>query len=279
LVRKKIMDEKISPSKKLTALITGASSGLGEAIAKNCAGRGFDLILVSENKKELGRVHNEIKRHHSCSVISVTADLIRKDSAGKLFNFCKKRKLSVDILVNCAGIYATIEREMREIKCIDDILHLHILTFTELCFFFGKTMIRRERGFIMNISSIASRFPDPASLTYGPTKRFILSLSVALHCEWKRHNVRVTCLTPGSIRTNFFKANDVFVPSIIKSTFISPERCAEIGLDALFKGRAVVTPGITGKLQSFFLRIISRPLTYDLIRKSYFSMKNKKPRG
>ena len=262
-------------AQKLTALITGASSGLGESIARNCAGRGHYLILVSENAKELNRVRNEIKGRFSCSVTIIVLDLFRPDSADRLFDLCNRRRFTVDILVNCAGIFLNIDREMREIDCVDNILNLHIASFTKLCFLFGRLMIERRRGYILNVSSIAAYFPDPASLTYGPTKRYILSLSEALHCEWKRHNVRVTCITPGGIDTNFFKANNVFVPRIIKSSQISPEKCAEIGLGALFKGKARITPGIRGKLQSVFLRALARPSTYDIIKKSYFSMKER----
>ncbi len=263
------------PSKNFTALVTGASSGLGEAIAKNCAARGFGLILVSENARELNRVRNEIKRHYSCNAITYTVDLFRPDSAQRLFNLCQKGKLAIDLLANCAGIYLNVEREMRDTASLDNIVNLHILSFTKLCFLFGREMIKQGRGYILNVASIAARFPDPASLTYGPTKRYILSLSEALHCDWKEHNVRVTCLTPGGIRTNFFRANHVFIPPVIKSTLISPEQCAEAGLNALFKGKAVLTPGISGKLQSFFLRIISRRATYNMIKRSYFSMKEK----
>jgi uncharacterized protein len=262
---------------RLTALITGASSGLGEAIAKNCAARGFNLVMASENSKELDRVRREIEKKYSCRAIALTVNLFKPNSAERLFALCQKGKLDIDLLANCAGIYLNVEREMREVASLDNIIHLHILSFTKLCFLFGREMIKRGRGYILNVSSIAARFPDPASLTYGPSKRYILSLSEALHCDWKEHNIKVTCLTPGGIRTNFFKANKVFIPPVIKSTMITAERCAEIGLNALFKGRAVITPGVLGKLQSFFLRIISRRTTYDMIKKSYFSMKKNSP--
>jgi short-subunit dehydrogenase len=134
-------------------------------------------------------------------------------------------------------------------------------------------MLERKRGWIMNVSSIASEFPDPASLTYGPTKRYVLSFSQALHCDWKDRNVSVTCLTPGGIDTNFFRANSVFIPPIIRKTLISATDCARAGITAMFRGRARVTPGISGKLQSLLLRFVSRPMTYPIIRRSYFSMK------
>jgi short-subunit dehydrogenase len=263
------------PESRLTALITGASSGLGESIAKNLAGRGAGLVLVSENLSELKRVKNDIEARHPGVVTILETDLFEQYAADRIYDFCDKERLKVDILVNCAGMFVTIEREMRSIGCIENVVNLHVLSLTKLCFLFGRPMIERKLGYILNISSIAAEFPDPASLTYGPTKRYILSFSEALHCEWKRHNVKVTCLTPGGIRTNFFSANNVFIPSIIRRTLLSSDACAEIGLNAMFRGTSRVTPGITGKLQSFFLRMISRPSTYPIIKKIYFSMKKR----
>ena len=264
-----------NPENRLTALITGASSGLGESIAKNLAARGVDLILVSENLSELVRVKNEIGARCQRAVTILEMDLFNHDSAERVHDFCDKEKLPVDILVNCAGIFLNIEREMQSIESIENVINLHVLSMTKLCFLFGRHMIDRRLGYILNISSIAAEFPDPASLTYGPTKRYILSFSKALHCEWKPYNIHVSCLTPGGIRTNFFSANNVFIPPIIRYTLLSSDSCAEIGLNAMFRGRPRVTPGITGKLQSFFLKMISRPSTYPLIKKTYFSMKNR----
>ncbi len=262
--------------KKETALITGASSGLGEAMAKNLAMRGHDLVLVSENKKELDRVRKEItSRSSSPAVTILEMDLFRPDAADRVFAFCEKKNMPVGILVNCAGIMLNIDREMRDIGSIENVINLHVMSVTKLCFLFGRQMIERRRGHILTVSSIAAEFPDPASLTYGPTKRYILSLSEALHCEWKRHNIGVTCLTPGGIKTNFFSANSVFIPGIIRWTLISADACAEIGINAMFRGRARITPGLFGKLQSFFLKRISRPSTYPLIKKVYFGLKDR----
>ena len=259
--------------KGLTALVTGASSGLGESIAKELASRGCTCLLASENGPELERVRNDILARGAGMAIARVIDLSQPDSADRLHRFCLDRDINVDILVNCAGMYLPIEREMVDNSGVETILNLHVVSLTKLCFLFGRPMLHRKRGWILNISSIASEFPDPASLTYGPSKRYVLSFSEALHCEWKDRNVSVTCLTPGGIDTNFFRANSVFVPPIIRKTLISAPDCARAGINAMFSGKMRVTPGITGKLQSFLLRIISRPLTYPLIRRSYFSMK------
>ncbi|MBN2157992.1 MAG: SDR family NAD(P)-dependent oxidoreductase [Spirochaetes bacterium] len=259
----------------LVALVTGASSGLGESIAKNLARRGHRLILISENRTELFRVKHEIESECLSSVTVLEMDLFDPSSVERIFEFCESTQLAVDILVNCAGMFVNIDREMNDIVSIENVVNLHVTSLTKLCFLFGRAMTDRKRGYILNVSSINAEFLDPASLTYGPTKRYILALSEALHCEWKEHNVRVTCMTPGGIRTNFFAANRVYIPPVIQYTLLSSDSCAEIGLSAMFRGSLRVTPGIYGKLQSFFLKKIARPALYALIKKTYFSMKNR----
>ncbi len=260
---------------KPAALVTGASSGLGESFAHDLARRGHDLVMVSENLKELQRVKAEIGSRHDCSVTILHEDLFDPASADRIFEFCTKKKIPVDVLINCAGIYLNIDREMKDIHSVENIINLHVLSLTKLCFLFCRPMMERKHGCILNVSSINSEFPDPASLTYGPTKRYILSFTESLHCELKEHNINVTCLTPGGIRTNFFAANNVFIPPLIRHTLLSSDSCARKSLDALFRGKARITPGITGKMQSLLLRLITRPSTYPLIKKSYFSMKIK----
>jgi len=257
------------------ALVTGASSGLGESFAHDLARRGHDLVLVSENLKELKRVKADIESRHDSSVHIFEADLFHPAAAERVFDFCRKKSITIDVLINNAGIYLNIDRELKDIKSVENVINIHVLSLSKLCFLFCRPMMERKLGYILNVSSINSEFPDPASLTYGPTKRFILAFSESLHCELREHNVHVTCLTPGGLRTNFFTANDVFIPPVIRHTLLSSDACARKSLDALFRGKARITPGLTGKMQSFFLRLITRPSTYPLIKKSYFSMKKK----
>ena len=263
------------PRTRLTALITGASSGLGESFAHDLARRNHDLVLTSENLKELERVKSDIESRYGRPVAILHENLFDPKAADRIAAFCRTGNRPVDILINCAGIYLNIDREMADIQCVEDVVNLHVMSLTKLCFLFSGQMIERGYGYILNVSSINSEFPDPSSLTYGPTKRYILSFTESLHCELKNRNIRVTCLTPGGIRTNFFAANDVFIPPVIRHTLLSSDECAKKALDALFRGKARITPGLTGKLQSFFLKIITRPSTYPLIKKSYFSMKEK----
>ncbi len=269
------MGKPIQCNNTLTALVTGASSGLGESFAHELARRGYDLVLTSENRKELERVRKDISSRYGSSVTVLEINLFNSESAERIFEWCGKNDIAIDILINCAGIYLNIDRELADIRSVEQIINLHVLSLTKLCFLFCRPMMDRGRGYILNVSSINSEFPDPASLTYGPTKRYILSFTESLHCEMKERNIHVTCLTPGGIRTNFFTANDIFIPPVIRRTLISSEACAKKAIDALLRGKARVTPGMTGKVQSLFLRLVTRPSTYPLIKKTYFTMRMK----
>lgn len=258
---------------RMMALVTGASSGIGEALSRELASMDVDLVLVSENARELDRVKNEIASKHAVRVHTKVCDLFKAPSADTLFSGCQKDGLHIDILVNCAGIFLNIADETTDMQSIDNIMNLHVLNLTKLCLLFGGKMKEKRMGYILNISSIASYFVDPASLTYGPTKCYIRSFSQELHCEMREHNVVVTCLMPGATKTNFFTNNNVFVPSIMTDHLMTAEKCARIGLKALFKGKPAKVPGLLPKIQLYMLRLFVRPSTYKLAKSSYFDMK------
>ena len=264
-------------NQNLTALVTGASSGLGEAMSRLLAEKGHGLVLVSENAAELNRVRLSIKQYHPVKIEIIPADLTMQDSADKVYKTCSEKNIRVDVLVNCAGIYANTEIEIKDPRRAEDLLNIHVISLTKLCFLFGRDMIVRRAGFILNVASITAFFTDPASLTYGPSKNYIYSFSRALHCDWKEHNVKVTCALPGGIATNFFQTNEVFIPGILRKILLTPERCAAICLNALFKGKRYVIPGIAGKLQALGFWIIARPIFYRFVRRIYFSLKKSAP--
>jgi short-subunit dehydrogenase len=251
------------------ALVTGASSGIGEALAEGLARRGYDLLLVSENTTELRRVRKRLAGAYPVEVRTKVQDLARPDAAEALFSHCGKQAWEVEVLVNSAGDYLVAQRELEEPAAVASTVTLHVLTPTRLCMLFGRDMIRRGRGFILNISSISALFPDPASMTYGPAKAYLHHFSTVLHCDWKSLGVNVTCVLPGGVRTNLFQESGVYVPRFVRRHLLSPEECAAISLRALFRGRRQVIPGTSGKLQALLFRLIVRPVSYSRIKRLY----------
>jgi short-subunit dehydrogenase len=253
------------------ALVTGASSGIGEALARALAARGYRLILASENGPELERVRRELAP--STQTLALVEDLALPGAAERLYQRCRELGWQVEVLVNCAGMFLNLERELAEPGCAERLLTLHVQTPTQLCLRFAAGMIERRRGFILNVASISALFPDPSSLTYGPSKRYLLSLSQSLHLSWREYGVRVCCLVPGGTGTAFFAHNDIYIPGMVAGHLYPPEKCARRALAALFRGRLRVTPGLGAHLNVLLFRFLLTPAFYGLAKRLYFRLK------
>jgi len=293
----------------LTAVVTGGSSGIGEAVALRLALRGCGLVLVSEDAAGLERVRGRILAEAASpprmappsQLAPLRVEVIRLDltdpkSPQVLFDRCRDLSLRVDILVNCAGIFSNVDDEMDgaggtghaggseggagggpEGPAAQDrseaLLRLHVNALTRLCLLFGRSMIRRGGGYILNVGSISALFPDPSSLTYGPSKRYVLSFSRLLHLHWREHGVKVTCVVPGAVATDFFRANNITLPAMVRSRLMTADHCARVALRGLFRGRAMVVPGVWSRLHAWLFRLLLRPALYTRLKNLYLSMR------
>ena len=257
-----------------TALVTGASSGLGEALARALAAKGYRLILASENGPELERVRGEIAAQAPVQPHALVEDLALPSAGERLYERCRELGWPVDVLVNCAGIFLNLERELAEPASAERMLALHVQTPTQLCLRFGSQMIRRRRGFILNVASISALFPDPSSLTYGPSKRYLLALSEGLRLSWREFGVRVCCLVPGGTRTAFFAHNDIYLPGMVATCLYPAAKCARRALAALFRGRGRVTPGLSAHLNILLFRLLLTPPVYGFSKRLYFRLRS-----
>jgi short-subunit dehydrogenase len=251
------------------ALVTGASSGIGEAIGEALADRGYHLLLVSENEPELHRVRQRLAGTYPVEVRALVQDLSLPDAADAVLRQCRTLEGDIEVLVNSAGDYLVAARELEEPAAVASTVTLHVLTPTRLCLLLGRDMVARRRGYILNISSISALFPDPASMTYGPAKAYLRHFSTVLHCDWKAYGVRVTCVLPGGVRTRLFEESGVFIPGFVRRHLLSPRECAERSLRALFRGRRELIPAVSGKLQALLFRLIVRPGTYAYVKRLY----------
>jgi short-subunit dehydrogenase len=249
------------------ALVTGASSGLGEALARRLAARGLRLILCSENAAELERVRRELAA--GGEVRAVVLDLSRPGAAERLHRRCRRLGWPVEVLVNCAGIFLNVDDELADPSASRRLLALHVQAPTALCLAFGREMLARRRGWILNVASISALFPDPSSLTYGPSKRYLLAFSEELALQWRAAGLRVCALVPGGVRTNFFARNRIVLPALVARHLQSPERVARIGLRALFRGRRRRIVGLRPRLQVLLFKVLLTPALFDFSRRMY----------
>ena len=236
----------------MKALITGASSGIGRDMARVLSLKGYDLILVARDKVKLNELKNELKT----DVEVITMDLGIKENCINLYEQVKDK--NIDILINNAGfgnIGAFRKTDLdKELYMIDlNINAVHILTKL-----FIKDFIKRDSGYILNVASSAAFQPGPLMATYYSTKSYVYHLTLALYEELRRikSNVKVSCLCPGPVDTNFNKvANCEF-----KLKSLSSEYVARYAIDKMFKNKLLIIPGLNIKLVYLFGRLVPTKL-------------------
>lgn len=242
----------------MKALITGASSGIGKDIAKELSKKGYDLILVARNEERLREVEKEIET--KCEIICM--DLSIKENCMKLYEMVD----DVDLLVNNAGLgafgeFINIDLE-KELKIIEtNIMSLHILTKL-----FLADMIKKNRGQILNVASIAGFMPGPLMAAYYASKAYVLRLSEAIREELrqKKSDVRISVLCPGPVDTNF--NNTAGVKFSLKS--LTSKYVAEYTIKKIFKKRFMIIPGRSIKLLSIVTKFVPNKIIVKFVYKS-----------
>lgn len=189
-----------------TALVTGASSGMGVHYATQLASYGYNLILVSNQDIQLKEVAESIKeQYNGLEVTSICKDLSGSGAAQELFDFCNERGIEVEVLVNNAGIFFFNDIIDCSIERIATIVNLHVYTVTMLCRLFGEKMRERRRGYILNMSSISAHTPFCGISLYTATKSYIRTMSKAFRLELKEFDVHVMTVSPGAVATDLYR--------------------------------------------------------------------------
>jgi uncharacterized protein len=245
--RKGSTGKKSAPSMKEATLITGASGGIGEALAGEFAKGGSNLILVARSKDKLETIAQRLSEEHGIAAIALPADLSKPNAGKKLFDAVAAKGIHVETLVNNAGIL-----EMGAFADIDtarhlQLVHLNITTLTELASLFVPGMIERKAGRILNVASIAAFQPIPSLATYAATKAYVLSLTESLSEELKPHGITATALCPGVTGTDMVasakESNETAakIPDFMVSDVAG---VAAEGYTACMKGEVIRVPGM-----------------------------------
>jgi len=241
---------------KEIALITGASSGIGYEIAKLFAADKTDLLIVARNEKKLLEIKNEFEDQFKIDVFTVTADLSSNEGIQTVYDAVNTNKLIVSYLVNNAGFGdygAFIDRRMEKYK---EMIQLNIVSLTELSYHFGKEMVKRGKGRILNVASMAGLQPDPNFAVYGATKAYVISISEAIHKEFENTGVSVTVLSPGATASNFMERADMNNAKLYASGVMASLDVAMEGYNGMMKGKLHVIPGFKNKILGFFSGIM-----------------------
>lgn len=229
----------------MRALVTGGSSGMGIIYAEHLAEAGYDLLLVSNQEKELQEVADDLRQRFTVDVISHFQDLAVDDAADNLFAFCQSQSLEIEILVNNAGMFffeeLTPDNQSKAMK----MMQLHIFTPTRLCLLFGNEMKQRGHGYILNMSSMAAQLPCPGIAIYSASKAYLKSFSKSLYYEMRPYGVGVTTVCPAAIATPLYKLKPSLMKLGVKLGVIgTPQWLVKHALRGLFHKRRVVKPGL-----------------------------------
>ena len=229
--------------KRECALITGASSGIGLEIAKVLASQNYDLIICARREKELQDLADEITRRYMVNCKVIVADLTTEKGVDSLV----KDSGVVDILVNNAGFGILGNHLDMQLGRQLEMIELNIHALTRLSHEFGNLMVKKGKGKIMNVASIASYISGPSFAVYCATKAYVLSYSRALHKELKNKGVTVTALCPGYVTTGFQEVAGMELSKMEKLTAVPVKKVAEIAVKSMHKGKREVMPGIVNK--------------------------------
>jgi short-subunit dehydrogenase len=230
------------------ALVTGASSGIGEQFARQLAERGYRVGLVARTEARLEELARELNGHSPGGheqAVAIAADLSRAEDRDRLAARIEDLGADVEILVNCAGfgIYRAFAESGREAEVAQ--VRLLVEAPVDLMARYVPGMVKRKRGAIINVSSTAAFQALPYNAGYAAAKGHILLLSEAAHVELEEHGVTVTAVCPGPVPSGFQAASDAgyFAERLPKFTFCSPERVARDSLRAVERGKISVIPG------------------------------------
>jgi short-subunit dehydrogenase len=235
-----------------TALITGATSGIGKEIARLFAKDGYNLILVARTESDLNMAAKELGIEGAGAVTTIAKDLFGETSARELYDEVQAKGLQVDVLVNDAGqgVYGMFVDTPLEDELA--IIHLNVVSLVVLTKLFLKDMVKRGSGKILQLASVVSKAPAPLQAVYGGTKGFVYNFTQALINELKdTPGVTMTALLPGATDTDFFhKEGADNMRDVVEGKLADPADVAKEGYDALMSGGAKVIAGMKNKLNA-----------------------------
>jgi short-subunit dehydrogenase len=251
-----------------TALVTGASVGIGEQFARILAQRGNDVVLVARDRARLEALAKDLESAFGVEAEILAADLIEPDDLARV----EARAAEVDTLVNNAGFGTFGSFHELDIDGEDRQVRLNVLAVLRLTHAAARGMVARGRGAILNVASIAGYQPTPNDATYAATKAFVLSFTQAVHEELKGTGVAVSVLAPGFTRTEF-QSRAAFDPSSVPSFLWSEaEPVARAGLDGLARNKPVIVPGAANRVAAGLSSVapfaVSRRVAHVVVKRA-----------
>lgn len=251
-----------------TALITGASGGIGLELARIHAEKKGDLVLVARSQDKLEALASELREQYGVSVTVIAADLSDPASSQRIFDETERLGLQIDTLINNAGFGGHGKFYERSLTDEQNMMQVNMVTLTSLTHLYVKGMVARNSGQVLNVSSTASFMPGPLQAVYYATKAYVTSFSQALAEELAGTNVSVTALCPGAVDTGFVAAGNLEGVDIFKGAK-SPRSVAECGYNAMESGELVAfNEGRLKFMLTWIVPLLPRKMVLKLSRQA-----------
>src|SRR6478609_3963606 len=244
------------------ALITGASKGIGKALAWELASKGYNLLLIARSENLLQEVSEEIKKKHSVSVDYFPADLGKSDSALKIKTWCQDKNYSVSILVNNAGYALWGNFEKLSLQDQTDMMTLNMQAVVNLSYEMLPILRKEKQAYILNVSSTTAYQGIPTLSVYAASKVFVLLFTRGLRQELIDTNVSVSCLSPGTTKSEFMdRAGMEALKPMAEKFEMSAEAVAKIAVKGMFAKKAEIIPGATNYIVAKLTSLVPKALT------------------
>jgi short-subunit dehydrogenase len=261
------MANALQPKQPQTALITGASSGLGYEFSQLFAQDRYNLVLVARNEQKLSQLANDLISRFSIAVKIIVKDLSDPASPEEIFTELQQDGIAVDILVNNAGFATYGFFSEIDLPTELQMMQVNIVTLTHLTKLFLREMLKRRSGKILNVASTAAFQPGPLMAVYYATKAYVLSFSEAIANEVQGSGVTVTALCPGPTESGFQKRAAMEQSKLVKGRKIpDAATVAKAGYRALMRNQTILVPGLANQLLTFSIRFLPRSFVRQAVR-------------
>ena len=266
-----------APAPDRTALVTGASSGIGVEIARDLARRGHGVTLVARREDRLQELADELAAAHGVRTEVIGADLAEPGSRAAVVDEVAERGLTIEVLVNNAGLSTSGPVHRSDVEAELRMVRVDVEAVVELCSRVLPAMVARGRGAVLNVASVGSFQPLPGQAGYGAAKAFVLSYTQGIQGEVRGTGVTVTALCPGPVRTGFGEAagldpaaSEAALPSFM---WVEADEVARAGVAGLDRGRSVIIPGSANAVAAQAGRLVPRSVLVPLLARQHPALK------
>jgi len=251
-----------------TALITGASSGIGLELAKIHASKGGNLVIVARNESKLNELKEQLEQQYGIQVYVIAKDLAIPNAAVEVFQETEEKSIQIDYLINNAGFGLYGKFEQTDWLEESNMIQVNITALTQFTKLYLPGMIARKNGKILNVASTAAFVPGPTMAVYCATKPYVLSFSEAVNNEVNEHGITITALCPGATASGFSVTAKADKSALFSKTKLATSaEVALFGYEAMIHGKQVAIHGFLNQFLAFFIRFMPRSLVVKISRK------------